>query len=234
MDPSIAFEIHHRPDFALLKVELAAGQRIMAEPSAMISMDPSIRLKSGLKGGLLKSLGRAFGGESLIINTFTADNSPGEVLFAPGPMGDIHHYHLQGGNELLVQRGGYLANTDGVEVTGKWQGAKGFFSGEGLILLKASGQGDIFFNTYGAVIEIDVNGGYVVDTGYIVAFESTLSYRVGILPGQNMGSKIKSFVFGGESLVCHFSGAGKLWIQTRAIAPFIRWVWPYRPQKKRD
>jgi len=228
---TLEHEIVHRPDFSLLKVQLRGGQKVFAEPSAMASMDTGIRMKAGLKGGLFKSLGRAFGGESLIINTFTAEQD-GEICFAPGPMGDMHHYRLQGGSNLLIQRGSYVANGEGVEVSGKWQGFKGFFSGEGLVLLRASGEGDVFFNTYGALVEVDVQDGWFVDTGYIVAFEDTLDYRVTVLPGLGIGKKVKSFLFGGEGLVCAFSGQGKVWVQTRAVNPWLSYLWPFRPVKR--
>ncbi len=229
----VEHEIHHRPDFATVTVNLQDGQEVYAEPSVMVSMDPNVVLKSGLKGGILKSLGRSFGGESLIINTFRAENGPGEVVFAPGPMGDMQHYRLEN-NRVLLQRGGFVAHGEGVEVNGKWGGFKGFFSGEGMVLLQASGTGDLFFNTYGAMLEIPVNGEYYVDTGYIVAFEDTLDYQVTILPGLGIGGKMKSFLFGGEGLVCRFSGQGKLWVQTRAINPFLNFVHPFRPVKAKN
>ncbi len=107
---------------------------------------------------------------------------------------------------------------------------KGFFSGEGLVLLKASGTGDIFFNSYGAILEVDVTDQYYVDTGYVVAFESTLDYRVTTLPGLRAGGAgMKSFFFGGEGLVCQFSGQGKLWIQTRQVPSLLSWVNRFRP-----
>ena len=229
---SLEHEITQRPDFALLTVRLAQGQKVLAEPSAMASMDTSIKLTTGMKGGLLKSVGRALGGESFFVNTFSADAGPGEVTFAPGAMGDMQHYQLLGDNALLLQRGAYVANSEGVEVSGKWQGAKGFFSGEGLVLLRAEGKGDVWFNTYGAMIDIDVTSDYYVDTGYIVAFEDSLRYEITMLPGLGIGRKLKSFFLGGEGLVCRFSGQGKLWMQTRCVGPFANWVHPYRPQKK--
>lgn len=231
MTATLDHEITHRPDFSLLRVNLALGQKVYAEPSAMAAMSPSLTLKAGLKGGALGSLGRMFGGESLIVNTFTAERGPGEVLFAPGHLGDTCHHRLAGGS-LLLQRGAYMANSEGVEVTGKWQGAKGFFSGEGLVLLKASGVGDIFFNSYGAIVEIDVTGDHIVDTGYVVAFEDTLTYRVGVLPGLRTGG-FKRLFFSGEGLVCTFSGQGRLWVQTRYVSPFLGWVHPFRPVKSK-
>jgi len=226
------FDISHRPDFAFLTVHLRAGQQIQAETSAMASMDSGIKMKSGLKGGLLKSVGRAFGGESMVMNTFTAEEA-GEVTFAPGPMGDCMHYPVSSAGGIMLQRGAYVASSPGVEVNGKWAGFKGFFS-EGMVLLKATGEGDLFFNTYGAIIEVDVSDNYYVDNTYVVAFEDTLDYRITTLPGLKTGSRIKSFLFGGEGLVCEFQGQGKLWIQTRAVTQFVNWVNPFRPTKNNN
>ena len=227
------FEISQRPDFAMVTIHLEDGQQIYAETSAMASMSPTVSLKAGLKGGLGKSLGRAFGGDSLIINTFTAEEGPGEVTFAPGTSGDAAHYRLTG-NELYLQRGAFMLHSQGVEVTGKWNGAKGFFSGEGLVLLKASGEGDIFFNSYGAILSVDVTDEYIVDTGYIVAFEDTLDYNISVLPGLRGGSKLKQLFFGGEGLVCRFSGQGRVWIQTRHVQSFLSWINAFRPTKNNN
>ena len=224
------FEISQRPDFALITLALREGGRVFAEPAAMASMSPTITLKAGFKGGLGKTLGRAFGGESMIVNTFTADRGPGEVVFAPGPAGDVGHYRLDG-NNLLMQRGAFVCHGPGVDISGKWQGAKSFFGGEGLVLLKASGQGDLFFNSYGAILPVDVKDEFIVDTGYIVAFEDTLDYKVSVLPGLRAGSKLKTFFFGGEGLVCRFRGQGRLWVQTRHVQSFLSWIHPYRPTR---
>jgi uncharacterized protein (TIGR00266 family) len=230
MTSILQHQIRMRPDFSLLTVSLERGQKVYAEPSAMVSMSPHVKLTAGFKGGALKSLGRLMGGESMIVNTFSAEDGPGEVLFAPGHLGDTQHYRLTGGT-LYLQRGAYMANGEGVEISGKWQGAKGFFSGEGLVLLKATGTGDVFFNSYGAILEINVTGDYLVDTGFIVAFEDTLQYRVSVLPGLR-GGGFKRLFFSGEGLVCRFSGQGRVWVQTRDVIPFLSWVNPFRPSGK--
>ena len=228
--PHFGYEISQRPDFALVSINLEEGQKIFAEPSAMASMTPTVTLKAGFKGGIGRTIGRALGGESMIINTFTADKGPGEVTFAAGATGDAAHYTLTG-NTLMLQRGAFMLHSDGVELTGKWQGAKGFFSGQGLVLLKASGEGEIFFNSYGAILSVDVTDEYIVDTGYIVAFEDTLKYKISVLPGLRGGSKLKTLFFGGEGLVCRFSGQGRVWIQTRHVQSFLSWVNSFRPSK---
>ncbi|HET8940159.1 MAG TPA: TIGR00266 family protein [Polyangiales bacterium] len=231
--PSLAFDILQRPEFAMLRLQLEAGQRVFSEPSAMAGMAPAIELKAGLKGGLMGSVGRMFAGENLVVNTYRAARGPGELLLAPAAVGDIMHYRLAR-SRLLLQRGSYLANSEGVEVSASWAGARGFFSGQGLVLLQAQGDGDIFFNAYGAVLQIDVSHDYIVDTGYVVAFEDTLQYNVSALPGLGIGKQAKSFFFGGEGLVVRFSGQGKVWVQTRTIGPLLNWVHAFRPQKRTD
>ena len=98
------FEISQRPDFALITVKLQPGQKVFAEPSAMASMDPTITLQAGFKGGLKRTLGRALGGESLIINTLTATGLPGEVNFAAGQPGDSRLPPAQAGRSLSPAR----------------------------------------------------------------------------------------------------------------------------------
>lgn len=229
----LKFEISQRPDFAIVSVQLQSGQRVFSEPSAMVSMTPSLTMKAGLKGGLKKAVGRMFSGESMIVNTFSADNGDGEVTFAPAIPGDMRHYRLDN-SSLYVQRGGFVAHSDGIELSAKWQGARGFFSGQGLVLLKAEGTGDLFFNSFGAILEINVTDSYIVDTGYVVAFEDTLDYEVTVLPGSRPLKTIKNFLFGGEGLVCRFSGQGKVWVQTRYVHSFLSWVYPFRPVKSNN
>lgn len=227
----MSFTITQRPDFALVTVNMKSGEKFYSEPGAMATMTPNIELTASLKGGLMSSISRGLGGESLIISTYEAKGD-GEITFAAGQPGDAVHYALDGATDIYLQRGAYLANSEGVEVTSKWQGMRGFFSGEGLILLRAHGTGDLFFNSYGAILEIDVEDEVIVDTGFIVAFEGTLNYNVTTLPGARPGTNWKSLFLGGEGLVCRFSGRGKVWIQTRQIATYLNWVHPFRPVQK--
>ena len=184
----MSFTITQRPDFALVTVQLQSGQTYHSEPGAMATMSPNVELKASLKGGLMSSISRGLGGESLIIGSYTAQGGAGQITFAAGQPGDAVHYGLDGSTDIYLQRGAYLANSEGVEISSKWQGMRGFFSGEGLILLRASGNGDLFFNSYGAIIELDVEDEVYVDTGFIVAFESTLDHQVTSLPGSRPGT----------------------------------------------
>ena len=212
------YTIEGRPDFAFLTVQLPANQTLKVEASAMATMDSNLEMKTKMRGGL----SRLLTGESLFVNEFTAANTPGSIGIAPGAPGDLEHVYLDG-DTIFLQSSGYVASGMGVTLDSKWQGLKGFFTGEGLFLIKCSGKGDLWFNTFGAMFCVNVSGSYVVDTGHIVAFTDGLQYEVGRIGGY------KSLFFSGEGLVCRFHGQGKVWIQTRKLGAFARWVWPFRP-----
>ncbi|MEM9151618.1 MAG: TIGR00266 family protein [Cyanobacteria bacterium P01_F01_bin.3] len=230
MSSEIAYAIDHGPAYASLKLSLRPKQTVTVEAGAMAAMDSCIEMKSKMKGGLGKGLGRMLGGESLFTSEFTARGQAGDIYVSPGVPGDIKHYALDGSRNLMVQSSGFVAATHGVTIDSKFQGVKGFFSGESLFLLKVTGQGDFWFSSFGAIIEIPIDGSYVVDTGYIVAFEDTLDYRVEVLNGLSF-KNLKTSLFGGEGLVTHFSGTGKLWIQTRNVYSFVNFIHAFRPVK---
>ncbi|AXQ29815.1 TIGR00266 family protein [Solimonas sp. K1W22B-7] len=216
--PGLSFRIEGEPDFAFLTVQIPAGETLKVEASAMATMDTHVSMKTKLGGGL----SRFVTGESIFINEFTAEGARGEIGIAPGAPGDLRHVYLQG-QTIFLQNSGYVASTLGVVVESKWQGfTRGFFSGESLFLIRCSGQGDLWFASYGGIIEVDVDGDYVVDTGNIVAFTDGLEYRITKVGGY------KSLFFSGEGLVCRFSGRGRVWVQTRKVGAFASWTLPYR------
>lgn len=230
MSNKISYRVEHNPAYASLVLNVPANETVMVEASAMAAMDTCLEMKSKMKGGLMKGLGRMLGGESLFINEFTAKGKKGELYISPGVPGDVKHYDVSPKRNLMVQSSGFVACSPSIEIDTKFQGFKGFFSGESLFLLKATGSGDFWFSSYGAIVEIPVDGDYVVDTGYIVAFEDSLNYSVENIGGLSFKS-LKTGIFGGEGLVCRFSGSGRLWIQSHNIAPLINFLNPFRPAK---
>lgn len=217
------YRIEGQPDYAFVTVTVPGGETLKVEASAMATMDTNLVMKTKFRGGL----GRLVTGESLFLNEFTAQGGAAEIGIAPGAPGDLRHLYLN--DEIIyLQNSAYVASTEGVDIATKWQGlTRGFFSGESFFLIKAEGRGDLFFSSYGGIIEIDVDGDYVVDTGNIVAFTDGLQYSI-----NKLGS-YKSLFFSGEGLVCRFNGRGKVWVQTRKAAAFVAWAWPFRPVKSR-
>ncbi len=222
------FRVENNPSYASLIVTLPPNQTLLVEAGAMAAMDANIEMKSKMRGGLVKGIGRMFSGESLFISEFTARNTTGELYISPGVPGDVTYYHLDGSKGLMVQSSGFVASSPSVDLDTKFQGLKGFFTGESIFFLRASGQGDFWFSSYGAIIEIPVEGDYVVDTGYIVAFEDTLQYNVEMIGGLSFRS-LRTGILGGEGLVCRFSGKGKLWVQSRNLFPLLNFLYPFRP-----
>ena len=220
----LEYRLEGRPDYGFLTVTLPQGRTLKVEAGAMATQDTNIRMKTKMRGGI----GRFLTGESLFLNEFTAESGPGEIGIAPASPGDIEHVYLDN-DTVYLQSSGYVASDPSVVIETKWQGfVKGFFSGESLFLVKCSGVGDLWFNTYGGMFAVDVEGEYVVDTGHVVAFTSGLDYRVSKVGGY------KSLFLSGEGLVCRFSGKGRVWIQTRQVPRFARWAYPFRPVKSRN
>lgn len=218
------FTLEGQPDFGYATVKIPSNQTLRVEASAMATMDTNISMKTKMKGGF----SRLFQGESLFINEFTAENGDGEIGIAPASPGDIQHVYLE--NETIyLQSSAFVASGNNVKTETKWQGlTKGFFSGESLFLIRCSGTGDLWFNSYGAIIPIDVEKDYVVDTGHIVGFTDGLDYSIRSVAG------FKSLFFSGEGLVCRFSGQGKIWIQTRKVMPLAWWIHPFRRKKSKS
>lgn len=218
-------EILYRPSYSIARVMLDAGEEVVAESGAMVSMSSGIEMETNMKGGLLSGLKRSIlGGESFFINTFRAA-SAGEVMFAPPLPGDIMHVDMTGGS-LLVQSTSFLASSSQLLVDTKWSGAKGFFAKEGLFLLKVSGRGDLFLSSYGAIHEVTLGPGqqYTLDNGHMVAFDESVSYTVRRVGG------MKSTLFSGEGLVCTFTGPGRVLLQTRSEDAFLSWLIPHLPK----
>ena len=221
------YEIRYQPSYSLGIVALDAGESLQAETGSMVSMSDGIRIETSMGGGgLFGGLKRAIGGESLFINQLIADRA-GEVMVAPSLPGDMLGVELAG-QTLFVQSGSFLAAMPGITIDSKWGGSRSFFSGEGLVLLRCSGQGVLLLSSYGAIHQIDLAPGqrYVVDTGHMVAFDETVQYQVGKAGGW------RSTILGGEGLVVNLTGPGRFYLQTRSPGAFLEWIIPQLPSRR--
>lgn len=228
------YAIEHGPAFAWLRVQLGAGERIQAEAGAMVRQAGDVTMKTRLNAGfepsvfrvlwsfLVALMRRLLGGETMFLNEFTATTG-GEVVLAPSLAGNIMQKSLHSGQTLFVQTGGYLANTGSIDTRLRFGGLRTLFGGEGLVLLQCTGVGDVFVNSYGGVIAIEVTDRFIVDTGHIVAFDGSLDFHVKSVGGA------KSFLFSGEGLVCEFKGQGTVYIQSRNLGALVGWVTPLLP-----
>ncbi|MBX2800921.1 MAG: TIGR00266 family protein [Myxococcales bacterium] len=234
-------EVSHRPAYALATALLEPGEAVVAEGGAMVSMDTAVTISThkvasrepaarrrGCLGAIFGGFRRMLGGESFYQNRFVATGSAGAVTFAPKTAGDIEVYELGEQCGLIMQSAAFLCSAETVGVDANFGGAKAFLAGEGLYMLRASGEGLVAFNSFGAIQEMQIEDHYVVDSGHIVAFEDSLDYDV-----RPFSRGLIKAIFGGEALVCEFSGQGRVWIQSRNPKSFGQTLAPLLPKRRR-
>lgn len=214
-----SYRISHRDTNSILTLQLAMGCPIFAKPGVMIAMSHSVTLKGNVKFSMKKML---VGGD-ISHSTFTG---PGEVLFAPPTLGDIHLLKLGGDDVWSVGKDAFLACTQGVVKEYKSQSfSKAMFSGEGLFVYKISGKGILWMSSFGAIIRKDLVEGerYIIDNGHLVAWNAKyVLERVasgGIISGMSSG----------EGLACKFTGPGTVYLQTRNPGAFTAFMSGQRP-----
>lgn len=221
-------ETRQGPAFGVARINLSGNEAVRVESGAMMTMSPDVVLAAKAEGGMLKSLKRAaLGGESFFVSTYTAPAQGGFVDVAARLPGDIITYEVTAANPLFIQKGSWLANDTNVEINTQWGGFKNMFGSEGGFIIRAEGQGPVVFGCYGALEVWDLQAGerLTVDTGHMVAYESTVNMSI---RKASDGGLIQSFK-SGEGLVFDFSGPGKVWTQTRNPNELVGWIQSLMP-----
>jgi uncharacterized protein (TIGR00266 family) len=220
---ALNYELLYPGAFTTLKVHLAANQRIKAEADAMVAMSSTIDVKGKMEGGVLGGLARKFlSGESFFFQELVATRGPGEALLAHAIPGDIQAIELDGSRNYSLQKDGFFAGSDTLQVSTKMQNlAKGLFSGEGFFIINVSGTGTLFVSSYGAIHPIDIPAGeeMIIDNAHLVAWPDDMQYNI----EKASGGWLSSFT-SGEGLVCRFRGPGRVLIQTRNPRGFGGWM----------
>jgi uncharacterized protein (TIGR00266 family) len=205
-------------DMQAVILTLGPGDEIRAEAGAMTFMTEGIEMDSRMQGGLLGGLKRKFlAGESLFLTFFRSTQPNARVAFSAPYPGKILRFPLQN-TSVLCQRDAFLCASGNVDIDiafTKRLGA-GFFGGEGFILQRIEGTGDVYVHSGGTIIPMELKPGEKlrVDTGCLVAFDPGVDYDIQFVGG------IKTAIFGGEGLFfAALTGPGRVWIQT---LPFSR------------
>jgi uncharacterized protein (TIGR00266 family) len=217
------YEIKYKPSYSMLVVTLEPNEIITAESGAMTYMDPKIDVKTKKREkSLLGSIGlKLLGRQSFWVNDYTATQSNGEVAFVSAPVGDIETLEIRPNQGYIIQKSAYIASTQNVDLDVQWQGfTKGLF-GQGLFMIKVTGDGTLFINTFGAIDKHTLNLGQtlIVDNFHLVAFSDTCDYKVKKFGG------LKETLLGGEGLVTEIKGPGDVLIQTKNLREFVEWLW---------
>jgi uncharacterized protein (TIGR00266 family) len=218
----------------VLSISLNPGESVVAEAGEFSWMTDSIQMSTGMGGGvggkgIMGALKRAAGGSSLLLSTYTAKDAPGSIAFAAKLPGNILGTDIDSGNEYLVHRHGFLAGTQGIQISAGFQQSfgAGIFAGEGFVLQRIGGQGRAWIELAGEVIKYDLAAGQSLRAhpGHVGMFAASVSFQVMRVPG------VANRYFGGDAH--HFavlSGPGPVWLQSMPLPILAASLTPYLPQ----
>ena len=210
--------------FPVVICNLENGEKMITEKGAMVWMSPNMQMQTH-GGGLGRMFSKAFTGESMFQNTYTA-NGAGMIAFGSSFPGQIKAVTIAPGQEMIVQKSAFLASEAGVQLSLHFRknlGA-GLFGGEGFIMQRLSGSG--FVEIDGSLIEYDLKPGQkiVVDTGNVAGFSVGVQMEIQQVPG------VKNVLLGGEGLFnTVLTGPGRVWLQTMPISNVAASIRPYIP-----
>lgn len=206
--------------------DVEPGETLTTESGSMSWMSHNMQMQTTTNGGIGKAFGRIFTGEAMFQNKYTAAGGPGQIAFASSFPGSIRALEVDGANGYILQKGCFLAGTEGVTLSVHMQkklGA-GLFGGEGFIMQKLSGKGTAFVEVDGHAVEYNLAEGQsmVVSTGHLAYMSDSCSIEI-----KSTGSA-KNAIFGGEGFfntLVH--GPGKVVLQSMPVYKLAHAVQPY-------
>lgn len=212
-------EVLHGPAFSALRLDMAAGESILAQPGAMLAMTPgyTVDVRAGVhmegRGGMGRGLRSLFGGESFFTVVYAAKRDDQHIVLAPDQMGEIRPLETAVDQCLLLARGAFLACDPEVGFGLHNAGVQGMLATRGLFFLKTRGSGTLFVTSYGGIVEQTLAAGerFVLDNRNIVAFSDGMPFESVVLAGS-----LKDSFLSGEGFVVRFTGPGRVLYQTRA------------------
>ena len=210
--------------FPVVVCQLADGEKMITEKGSMVWMTPNMEMETS-GGGLGKMFSKAFSGESMFQNTYTA-RGEGMITFGSSFPGRILALDVAPDREYILQKTAFLASEAGVQLSvhfNKKFGA-GLFGGEGFIMQRLSGSGTAFVEVDGELVEYTLAPGQqmIVDTGNVLGFEPSVSIDIQQVKG------IKNKLLGGEGFFnTVLTGPGKIWLQTMPISGVASAIQPF-------
>ena len=212
--------------FPVVVCELADGEQMITEKGSMVWMSPNMQMDTR-GGGLGKMFSKAFSGESIFQNIYTARGA-GMIAFGSSFPGQIKAVTIAPGQDMILQKTAFLAAEPGVELSihfNKKLGT-GLFGGEGFIMQRLSGSGVAFAEIDGELVEYELREGQqiVADTGNVAGFTAGVKMEIQQVPG------MKNKLLGGEGLFnTLLTGPGRVWLQNMPISSVAASIRPYIP-----
>ena len=212
----------------VLNWTLEKGDQLFTEAGGMSWMTEGITMETNTNGGIMKGLGRAFSGESLFMNTYTAEKDNTQISFASSFPGEILEFDLSNGESIICQKKSFMCAEKSVDMKMHFRkkfGA-GLFGGEGFIMQKITGPGKAYLELDGNIIKKELSAGETlkVDNGYVAAMTEGVQLDITTVKG------VKNVLFGGEGLfLTTLQGPGTVWLQSMPISKLAGTIYPYLP-----
>lgn len=213
----------------VLEIELDPGESVLSEAGEFSWMTDGIQMETGMGGGaggrgLLGAVKRVAGGGTFLFNTYTAQGTRGMVAFAAKLPGAIFPIDLD--QEYLAHRHGFLAGTEGVQISVALQQSfrGGIFGGEGFLLQRIGGTGQAWIELSGEVMTYDLTPGQTmrVHPGHVGLFQSSVNFQVIRVPGmanRYLGADGHHWVV--------LTGPGRVWLQSMPLPILAGALSPY-------
>lgn len=215
-----------------VEVTLNKGEKVYTQSGGMTWQTQGIKMSTNARGGVMRSLGRMFTGESIFMSSYESEIDGAKVAFAATVPGDILAINMsEKPDGMILQKGAFLCAEEDIDVkvafTKKF--SAGLFGGEGFILQKATGKGMMFLEVDGDPVIKELKAGEIlkVDTGNVVAFEPSVSYEIETVKG------LGNIFLGGEGLfLTKLVGPGKVIIQSQNFVDFAGRIVSFIPTGK--
>jgi uncharacterized protein (TIGR00266 family) len=220
----------------VLEILLQPGETIFSEAGELSWMTQSIQMQThtqaGGGGGFLGVLKRVAGGGTIFMTEYSAYGMQGEIAFATRVPGHILPIEVNGGQEYMVHRHGFLCGTNQVQLGVGFQQSlgAGIFGGDGFLLQKIGGYGTAWIELSGELIVKDLQPGETlrVHPGHVGAFTASINFQITRVPG------IRNLIFGGDGLfLAALTGPGRVWLQTLPLARLAQQILEYAPGERR-
>lgn len=194
-------------------IDIPAGEELMVKPGAMLAMK-NLTVNTRIANHCCK---RLWCGGSAVMNAFEAGPKGGQILLETDRLGQLVSEILSPERGMILQPGACIAHTSNINLQPHIQMA-GWLSGLGPAYMKADvntkeEKGTIYFKTRSGVtqkIEVTENQSVIIDNTNLVGYTDGLTKTV-----QKIGGFITT-LFGGEGLVCEFTGNGTVYVGSNA------------------
>ena len=221
------YEIKGAP-FPAVICYLNDGEQMITEGGGMSWMTPNMVMETTTNGGLGKAIGRLLSRYKMFQNRYTCRGGNGMIAFTSCCPGDIRAVEIHPGQEIICQKSAFLASTPGVNMSVYFKKSLGggLFGGEGFIMQKFDGEGIVFIELDGSIVEYNLQAGeqLVLDTGHLAMMDATCSMDIQTIKGA------KNIFFGGEGLFnTVVTGPGRVLVQTLPINKLAIELYNYMP-----